>query len=177
MAGGQGGAKKRISKRKAPVVLASDQKAAAKPTAKRSKQAAAEPSASDPSVELKLAGIVADDNDYSDDEAKPAARTMTVDKKTHAQITKQTGKLQRKGMPAPPGVDAGVVYMGHIPHGFYEEEMRGFFSQFGELTRLRLARNPKVLPAQRCARHIQIVTCTPVWTVWTDWKVEALRVY
>lgn len=28
-----------------------------------------------------------------------------------------------------------VVYLGRIPHGFYEEEMRGFFSQFGQVGR------------------------------------------
>ena len=38
----------------------------------------------------------------------------------------------------------GVVYVGHIPHGFFEQEMRGFFSQFGTVTRLRLARSRKV---------------------------------
>ena len=36
-----------------------------------------------------------------------------------------------------------VVYVGHIPHGFYEDQMRGFFSQFGEVSRLRLSRNKK----------------------------------
>jgi nucleolar protein 15 len=37
----------------------------------------------------------------------------------------------------------GVVYVGHIPHGFYEHEMRQYFSQFGSVTRLRLSRNRK----------------------------------
>eukprot|EP00308_Calcidiscus_leptoporus_P001303 CAMPEP_0119377632 /NCGR_PEP_ID=MMETSP1334-20130426/45879_1 /TAXON_ID=127549 /ORGANISM="Calcidiscus leptoporus, Strain RCC1130" /LENGTH=305 /DNA_ID=CAMNT_0007396615 /DNA_START=87 /DNA_END=1004 /DNA_ORIENTATION=+ len=41
----------------------------------------------------------------------------------------------------PPG--GGVLYLGHIPHGFYESQMLGFFSQFGHVTRLRLARNKK----------------------------------
>eukprot|EP00898_Chlorokybus_atmophyticus_P000020 jgi/Chlat1/1018/Chrsp109S01462 len=36
-----------------------------------------------------------------------------------------------------------VVYVGHIPHGFFEKEMKGFFSQFGTVTRLRLSRNKK----------------------------------
>ena len=37
----------------------------------------------------------------------------------------------------------GVVYLGHLPHGFFEDQMRAFFSQFGEVTRVQLARNPK----------------------------------
>ncbi|KAL4798744.1 hypothetical protein BDV19DRAFT_356083 [Aspergillus venezuelensis] len=35
----------------------------------------------------------------------------------------------------------GVVYVGRIPHGFYEHQMKAYFSQFGEITRLRLSRN------------------------------------
>ncbi|KAJ4793236.1 MKI67 FHA domain-interacting nucleolar phosphoprotein-like, partial [Rhynchospora pubera] len=36
-----------------------------------------------------------------------------------------------------------VLYIGHIPHGFYEEQMEGFFKQFGTVKRLRIARNRK----------------------------------
>lgn len=39
----------------------------------------------------------------------------------------------------------GIVYIKHLPHGFYEEQLRGYFSQFGAITRLRLARSPKTL--------------------------------
>lgn len=41
---------------------------------------------------------------------------------------------------APP---SRVVYIGHLPHGFYERELLGFFSQFGKLTRVRLSRSKK----------------------------------
>jgi nucleolar protein 15 len=37
----------------------------------------------------------------------------------------------------------GTVYVGRIPHGFYEHEMRQYFSQFGPIIRLRLSRNKK----------------------------------
>ncbi|XP_049849342.1 MKI67 FHA domain-interacting nucleolar phosphoprotein-like [Schistocerca gregaria] len=37
----------------------------------------------------------------------------------------------------------GVVYLGHIPFGFFEEEMKKFFSQFGKVNRLRLSRSKK----------------------------------
>ncbi|KAI9815044.1 MAG: hypothetical protein M1827_002887 [Pycnora praestabilis] len=37
----------------------------------------------------------------------------------------------------------GVVYVGRVPHGFYEHEMRAYFSQFGDIKRLRLSRNRK----------------------------------
>jgi nucleolar protein 15 len=42
------------------------------------------------------------------------------------------------------GEERGTIYLGRIPHGFYEDEMKGYFSQFGDVTRLRLSRNKKV---------------------------------
>lgn len=39
--------------------------------------------------------------------------------------------------------NATVLYIGRIPHGFYEDEMREFFKQFGDIKRLRIARSKK----------------------------------
>lgn len=39
--------------------------------------------------------------------------------------------------------EPGVVYLGHIPKGFFEPQMRKFFAQFGQLGRLRLSRSAK----------------------------------
>ncbi len=36
-----------------------------------------------------------------------------------------------------------MLYIGRIPKGFFEEQMRSYFSQFGAVTRLRLSRNKK----------------------------------
>jgi RNA recognition motif-containing protein len=36
---------------------------------------------------------------------------------------------------------SAVIYIGRIPYGFFESEMRSYFSQFGEVLRLRLSRN------------------------------------
>ena len=38
----------------------------------------------------------------------------------------------------------GAIYVGHIPHGFYEQEMRKYFSQFGTVTSVYMARSAKV---------------------------------
>ncbi|KAN0108200.1 hypothetical protein V8E51_007942 [Hyaloscypha variabilis] len=35
----------------------------------------------------------------------------------------------------------GAVYVGRIPHGFFENEMRAYFGQFGNILKLRLSRN------------------------------------
>ena len=39
----------------------------------------------------------------------------------------------------------GIVYLGHIPYGFDEDGIRKYFTQFGTVTRIRLARSKKVL--------------------------------
>ncbi|PON25337.1 hypothetical protein TGAM01_v205631 [Trichoderma gamsii] len=39
--------------------------------------------------------------------------------------------------------EPGVIYIGRIPHGFYEFEMKQYLSQFGPISRLRLSRNKK----------------------------------
>lgn len=54
------------------------------------------------------------------------------------------GGKKGKGAPsAPAPKKSSVIYLGRIPHGFYEEQMRGYFEQFGEVTRLRLSRSKK----------------------------------
>ncbi|XP_054280273.1 RNA-binding protein 28-like [Macrosteles quadrilineatus] len=35
----------------------------------------------------------------------------------------------------------GVVYLSHIPHGFYEEQIEGYFSQFGKVTGVNVPRS------------------------------------
>ena len=37
----------------------------------------------------------------------------------------------------------GVLYVGHLPKGFNENELKGFFEQFGPVTKLRVARSVK----------------------------------
>ncbi len=35
------------------------------------------------------------------------------------------------------------MYVGHLPHGFYEEQLRKYCSQFGGVTSVKVARNTK----------------------------------
>lgn len=39
--------------------------------------------------------------------------------------------------------EPGVIYIGRLPHGFYEHELKSYFSQFGPIRNLRLSRNKK----------------------------------
>ncbi|XP_065666605.1 MKI67 FHA domain-interacting nucleolar phosphoprotein-like isoform X2 [Hydra vulgaris] len=37
----------------------------------------------------------------------------------------------------------GTIYIGHLPRGFYENEIKKYFSQFGVVNKVRLARSKK----------------------------------
>ncbi|KAJ5896450.1 uncharacterized protein N7473_005849 [Penicillium subrubescens] len=55
--------------------------------------------------------------------------------------TKKAEKKMKKLQQGDGKGEPGTVYVGRIPHGFYEHQMRAYFSQFGEITKLRLSRN------------------------------------
>ncbi|KAF5015773.1 hypothetical protein F66182_12771, partial [Fusarium sp. NRRL 66182] len=77
------------------------------------------------------------DEDASEDEGFEAGKAVPRipdSKKAKRKIQK---KLKENDQPNEPG----TVYVGRIPHGFYEHQMRAYFSQFGEISRLRLSRN------------------------------------
>lgn len=58
-------------------------------------------------------------------------------------ITHQNKKALKRAAESDTPEKPGVLFVGHIPHGFYEHEMRAYFEQFGTILRLRLSRNPK----------------------------------
>ncbi|KAI8362008.1 hypothetical protein B0O80DRAFT_380109, partial [Mortierella sp. GBAus27b] len=79
------------------------------------------------------------DEDSSDDETEEDKAAMKED--TFASL-KDEITLNPKAAAADKNT-TGVVYLGRIPHGFYEEQMEAYFSQFGSVLRLRLSRNKK----------------------------------
>lgn len=39
--------------------------------------------------------------------------------------------------------ERGIVYIGHLPKGFEEQELKKYFSQFGDVSKLRVSRSKK----------------------------------
>ncbi|KAJ5113513.1 hypothetical protein N7456_002047 [Penicillium angulare] len=76
------------------------------------------------------------DEDDSEDEGFDADKPVPKIPDTK-KAQKKIAKNQKQGASEEPG----AVYVGRIPHGFYEHQMRAYFSQFGEITKLRLSRN------------------------------------
>lgn len=89
-----------------------------------------------------------DDSDVEmeQDDLAAVERKRALDVKTLPTTAKDDKTVKRKLEAAKKKKDAqrGTLYLGRIPHGFYEEQMKEYFSQFGDVTRLRLARNKKV---------------------------------
>ncbi|KAG5982107.1 hypothetical protein E4U55_002285 [Claviceps digitariae] len=83
-----------------------------------------------------LAAEVDSEDEASVDEALSFKPGQSVGKAPI--VSKELVKLAK----APTG-EPGVVYIGRIPHGFYEHQMRQYLSQFGPVTRVRLSRNKK----------------------------------
>ena len=121
MPGGKGGRKKQVGRQF---------------SAKRLNAAAASTSSAERSAKRIAAAVAAEVKTSSEE-----PRAMEVDAATTSAMKRDIAA--RAGGPRQTPAGAAVLYLGHIPHGFYEEQMKGFFSQFGLVTRLRLARNKK----------------------------------
>ncbi|RDW60809.1 hypothetical protein BP6252_12192 [Coleophoma cylindrospora] len=79
----------------------------------------------------------------SDEDEAPADAKPVEDVGEIPSINKKLKKQAKKAAEAAADEKPGVVYIGRIPHGFYENEMRAYFKQFGDIKNLRLARNRK----------------------------------
>ncbi|KIX08120.1 uncharacterized protein Z518_02776 [Rhinocladiella mackenziei CBS 650.93] len=85
-----------------------------------------------------LAGFDSDSEDKQEDEGG-LDLTTTLALPKSKKVRKKLDKVKAKGDDEGPG----TVYVGRIPHGFYEKQMNEYFSQFGDITRLRLSRNKR----------------------------------
>lgn len=80
-----------------------------------------------------------DDSSDDDDDKDSLPETSAFDPKD---LPKASKRQKSRGKGDDSSIDnSGVVYLGRIPHGFHEEEMREYFNQFGEVRRVRLSRN------------------------------------
>ncbi|KAK0732599.1 hypothetical protein B0T21DRAFT_452162 [Apiosordaria backusii] len=81
--------------------------------------------------------------DSDNEEEQPTQISETFKKgQDVGKIPKSKKAKKEKETPASSGTP-GVVYLGRIPHGFYEHELRSYFGQFGDISKLRVVRNKK----------------------------------
>ncbi|KAG4429923.1 hypothetical protein IFR05_014584 [Cadophora sp. M221] len=86
-----------------------------------------------------LDGFESEGEDEEITDGLPDGAEVPVRQKLSKKEEKKLKKMNESGASDKPG----VVYVGRIPHGFYENEMRAYFGQFGTILKLRLSRNKK----------------------------------
>merc|ERR1712083_1099068 len=63
---------------------------------------------------------------------------MALNSQQQNKFVEKVNKIKSKG-----SAKRGVVYVGHVPRGFFEAQMRQYFNQFGNVKRLKLSRSKK----------------------------------
>jgi len=77
------------------------------------------------------------------DEFAAQKGVIKIDKDVEDKMKERISKEKRKGKDVKDDEPKGVIYLGHLPYGFFEDQLRGFFTQFGDISRLRLSRSKK----------------------------------
>ncbi|KAI1340107.1 RNA-binding domain-containing protein [Xylariaceae sp. FL0016] len=84
-----------------------------------------------------LVKAVDSDDEEENDTAHGGAMVQEIkDIGKPPKVSKELAKASKSESSEP-----GVVYVGRIPHGFYEHGMREYFSQFGDINKIRMSRN------------------------------------
>lgn len=84
-------------------------------------------------------GLSSDESEEEKDDSEPTSKKN--DAKSHVvNIQKNTTEQRKTGSKKS---KRGVIYVGRLPHGLYEKEMKKYFDQFGDISRLRISRNKK----------------------------------
>lgn len=102
------------------------------------------------SLEAKLAALDGPEWDSSDEEeniplisdAKRSSKKSSGGKKVSATAKSKDAK-HNPSKRTSRSKASSVIYIGHLPPGFEEGEIRGFLLQFGEVKKLRLSRSKK----------------------------------
>ncbi|SPO28362.1 related to NOP15 - protein involved in 60S ribosomal subunit biogenesis [Ustilago trichophora] len=63
--------------------------------------------------------------------------------KDDAVVKARLDKLRKTKSHSSSSTTPGVLYIGRLPKGFFEKQLKSYFSQFGQVTRLRVSRNKK----------------------------------
>ncbi|KAK5702063.1 nucleolar protein [Elasticomyces elasticus] len=87
----------------------------------------------------------------SEDEAEEEEDGVAIAKLPQVPSMADVQKRIKDATASDPERSPGVVYVGRVPHGFYEPQMRAYFSQFGTIKNMRLARNRKTGKSQHYA--------------------------
>ncbi|XP_053184169.1 MKI67 FHA domain-interacting nucleolar phosphoprotein [Scomber japonicus] len=76
--------------------------------------------------------------------SKPAKELLALNPKQESDFKKKVQEAKKKkSAKGPVRVTPGVIYVGHLPLGLFEPQLKTYFEQFGKVLRLRLSRSKK----------------------------------
>lgn len=94
------------------------------------------------------------EEELEEHERKEVRLSQAAEERIKTAVEARKGKKDKfvhnrtKGATKATPPNAGVVYLGHIPFGFFERQMTDYFGQFGDVTRLRISRSMRVRSAR-----------------------------
>ena len=94
-------------------------------------------------MSLRAKKITKNDDDASIKEESMDGESETEIKEVDSDPPTTSGKKSSK-QKFFDGPESSVLRLSHIPYGFFEKELYGYFSQFGKVLRVRVLRNKKV---------------------------------
>lgn len=74
--------------------------------------------------------------------AQPAKGLLALNPSEDVEFQKKVQQVKKR-RETPTNLTPGVIYVGHIPRGLFEPQLRAYFQQFGKILRLRLSRSKK----------------------------------
>ncbi|TKY89590.1 hypothetical protein EX895_001375 [Sporisorium graminicola] len=88
------------------------------------------------------------DEDDEDDRLATQPRSSLAsiklpNSKDDAVVRARLDKLRKSKTASSSSTTPGVLYIGRLPKGFFEKQLKEYFTQFGDVTRLRVSRNKK----------------------------------
>ena len=107
---------------------------------------------SDEEADEEDEGANSSDEDDEDDRlassaaAQPRSSLASMklpNSKDDAVVKARLDKLRKSKSSSAASTTPGVLYIGRLPKGFFEKQLKAYFSQFGDVTRLRVSRNKK----------------------------------
>lgn len=90
-------------------------------------------------------GLVGSGDDDGEDDEESESLGAAASKLKHSVIRKihNDTTQSNESSDSKPVQAKHIIYIGRIPHGFYEVELRKYFEQFGNIRNLRVLRNKK----------------------------------
>uniref|UniRef100_A0A9J8CW06 Nucleolar protein interacting with the FHA domain of MKI67 n=1 Tax=Cyprinus carpio carpio TaxID=630221 RepID=A0A9J8CW06_CYPCA len=73
---------------------------------------------------------------------KPAKNLLALNPKEEAEFQKKVQQVKNRPKKVQ-SLSPGVLYVGHLPRGLFERQLKSYFQQFGKVTRIRVSRSKK----------------------------------